>query len=441
MRPVVAIVGRPNVGKSTLFNRLAGKRLAIVDDAPGVTRDRNYADVHLGGRELVLIDTGGFDPTDEDPMRQGIARQVRAALAEADVVICVLDGSMSPTLADREAVKLLRRSDKPVLYVANKSDDRHKAMVANELYEMGVPTLLPVSALHGRGTAELIAALGAALPVRPAVDEPSTEPGAIRVAIVGRPNAGKSSLVNRLAESERSLVDDRPGTTRDPVDTRIEIDGQAFIVVDTAGIRRRAKVERGVEAASVIRAIRSMERAQVVVLLCEATEGIAEQDARLMGLVAERGRAVVIGLNKTDLLDKAGRKRAEEQVKDSLRFAPWAPMVQVSAKNGWGVQDLMRTVRRAAEEFDHRVPTAELNRFFATVLEHRAPPTHKGRAPRIYFITQARSSPPVFVAITNAPDHIKESYKRYVVNQIRKSFGFECVPIELVFRGKGKREE
>jgi len=437
----VAIVGRPNVGKSTLFNRLAGKRLAIVDDAPGVTRDRNYADVHLGGRELVLIDTGGFDPTDEDPMRQGIARQVRAALAEADVVICVLDGSMSPTLADREAVKLLRRSDKPVLYVANKSDDRHKAMVANELYEMGVPTLLPVSALHGRGTAELIAALGAALPVRPAVDEPSTEPGAIRVAIVGRPNAGKSSLVNRLAKSERSLVDDRPGTTRDPVDTRIEIDGQAFIVVDTAGIRRRAKVERGVEAASVIRAIRSMERAQVVVLLCEATEGIAEQDARLMGLVAERGRAVVIGLNKTDLLDKAGRKRAEEQVKDSLRFAPWAPMVQVSAKNGWGVQDLMRTVRRAAEEFDHRVPTAELNRFFATVLEHRAPPTHKGRAPRIYFITQARSSPPVFVAITNAPDHIKESYKRYVVNQIRKSFGFECVPIELVFRGKGKREE
>lgn len=440
MRPVVAIVGRPNVGKSTLFNRLAGKRLAIVDDAPGVTRDRNYADVHLGGRELVLIDTGGFDPTDEDPMRQGIARQVRAALAEADVVICVLDGSMSPTLADREAVKLLRRSDKPVLYVANKSDDKHKAMVANELYEMGVPTLLPVSALHGRGTAELIAALGAALPVRPTVDEPSAEPGAIRVAIVGRPNAGKSSLVNRLAKSERSLVDDRPGTTRDPVDTRIEIDGQAFIVVDTAGIRRRAKVERGVEAASVIRALRSMERAQVVVLLCEATEGIAEQDARLMGLVAERGRAVVIGLNKTDLLDKAGRKRAEEQVKDSLRFAPWAPMVQVSAKNGWGVQDLMRTVRRAAEEFDRRVPTAELNRFFATVLEHRAPPTHKGRAPRIYFITQARSSPPVFVAITNAPDHIKESYKRYVVNQIRKTFGFECVPIELVFRGKGKRE-
>jgi len=441
MRPVVAIVGRPNVGKSTLFNRLAGKRLAIVHDAPGVTRDRNYADVHLAGRELVLVDTGGFDPTDEDPMRKGIARQVRAALAEADVVVCVLDGSMSPTLADREAVKLLRKSDKPVLYVANKADDKQRALAANELYEMGVPELLPVSALHGRGTAELISALAEALPPRAEEVVDEADGDALRVAVIGRPNAGKSSLVNRLAKAERSLVDDRPGTTRDPVDTRVEVDGHAFVVVDTAGIRRRARVERGVEAASVIRAIRSMERAQVVILLCEATEGVAEQDARLMGLVAERGRAVVIGLNKTDLLDKAGRKRAEEQVRDALRFAPWAPLVQLSAKNGWGVSDLMRTVRRAAEEFQRRVPTAALNRFFEQVLEHRAPPTHKGRAPRIYYITQAESAPPVFVAVTNAPDHIKESYKRYVVNQIRKSFGFECVPIELRFRGKGKKAE
>ncbi len=440
MRPVVAIVGRPNVGKSTLFNRLAGKRLAIVHDAPGVTRDRNYGDVHLAGRELVMVDTGGFDPTDEDPLRQGIARQVRAALAEADVVVCVLDGSMSPTLADREAIKLLRRSDKPVIYVANKADDRNKALAANELYEMGVPALLPVSALHGRGTGELISAIAAALPKHEVSAEPEDD-GAIRVAIVGRPNAGKSSLVNRLAKSERSLVDDRPGTTRDPVDTRVEIDGQAFVVVDTAGIRRRAKVESGVEAASVLRALRSMERAQVVVLLCEATEGVAEQDARLMGLVSDRGRAIVIGLNKTDLLDKLGRKKAEDQVSDALRFAPWAPLVQVSAKNGWGVQELMRTVRRASEEFTRRVPTAELNRFFETVLEHRSPPTHKGRAPRIYYITQAQTAPPVFVAVSSAPDHIKESYKRYVINQIRKKFGFQCVPIELVFRGKGKKRE
>lgn len=441
MRPIVAIVGRPNVGKSTLFNRLAGKRLAIVHDAPGVTRDRNYADVHLAGRELTLIDTGGFDPTDEDPMRQGIARQVRAALAEADVVVCVLDGAMSPTLADREAVKLLRRSEKPVLYVANKADDKNKALAANELYEMGVPELLPVSALHGRGTAELISALSAVLPRPESEPEPSGDDSVVRVAIVGRPNAGKSSLVNRLAKSERSLVDDRPGTTRDPVDTRVEVDGHPFVVVDTAGIRRRARVERGIEAASVIRAIRAMERADVVVLLCEATEGVAEQDARLMGLIAERGRAVVVGLNKTDLLDKAGRKQAEEQVRDALRFAPWAPLVQLSAKNGWGVGELMRTVRRAADEFKRRVPTAELNRFFTEVLERRAPPTHKGRAPRIYYVTQAQAAPPVFVAVTNAPEHIKESYKRYVVNQIRQRFGFECVPIELRFRGKGKKAQ
>ncbi len=441
MRPVVAIVGRPNVGKSTLFNRLAGKRLAIVHDQPGVTRDRNYADVHLAGRELVLVDTGGFDPTDEDPMRQGIARQVKAALAEADLVVCVLDGVMSPTLADREAIKLLRRSKKPVLYVANKADDKDKALAANELYEMGIPELLPVSALHGRGTGELIAAISAALPSPAAASDEAADDSAIRVAVIGRPNAGKSSLVNRLAKSERSLVDDRPGTTRDPTDTRVELDGQAFVVVDTAGIRRRARVEKGIEAASVIRALRSMERAQVVVLLCEALEGVAEQDARLMGLIAERGRAVVIGLNKTDLLDKAGRKKAEEQVRDALRFAPWAPLVQLSAKNGWGVSDLMRAVRRAADEFTRRVPTGELNRFFEQVLEHRAPPTHKGRAPRIYYITQAETAPPVFVAVTNATDHIKESYKRYVVNQIRKSFGFECVPIELRFRGKGKKSE
>jgi len=440
VKPVVAVVGRPNVGKSTLFNRLAGKRLAIVHDAPGVTRDRNYADVHLAGRELTLVDTGGFDPSDEDPMKQGIARQVRAALAEADVVICAFDASMSPTSADREAVRLLRRSEKPVLYVANKADDRGKELAANELYEMGVPKLFPVSALHGRGTAELVDALREALPQR--AEEPDVAlPGVTRVAVVGRPNAGKSSLVNRLAGSERSLVDHRPGTTRDPIDSLIHYGGHPFLVVDTAGIRRRARVERGVEAASVIRAIRSVERAEVVVLLCEADEGVTEQDARLMGLVAERGRAIVVGLNKIDLTDKAGRKRAEEQVRDALRFAPWAPIVALSAKTGAGIAELMRTVKRAADEFTRRVPTAELNRFFEQVLEHRAPPTHRGRAPRIYYITQAQSAPPVFVAITNAPEHIKESYRRYVVNQIRKSFGFECVPIELAFRGRSKSEK
>jgi len=441
MKPVVAIVGRPNVGKSTLFNRLAGKRLAIVHDAPGVTRDRNYGDASLGGREVVLIDTGGFDPGDEDPMRQGIARQVRAAIAEADVVICVLDGTAADTTADREAVKLLRRSEKPVLYVANKADDKDRELAASELYRMGIDRLIAVSALHGRGTAELLQAVVDVLPPVEATADSALPEGVTRVAIIGRPNAGKSSLVNRLAKTERSLVDDRPGTTRDPVDSLVEVDGHTFAMIDTAGIRRRTRVERGVEAASVIRAIRSIERADVVILLCESNEGVTDQEARLLGLCSERGRAIVVGLNKVDLLDRAGRKKVEEDVRLALRFAPWAPIVQLSAKTGTGVRELMATVRRAGEEFSRRVPTGELNRFFEQVVEHRSPPTHKGRAPRIYYITQAQSSPPVFVAVTNAPDHIKESYRRYIVNQIRKSFGFECIPVELRFRAKRRRDD
>jgi GTP-binding protein len=428
-------VGRPNVGKSTLFNRLAGKRLAIVHDLPGVTRDRNYGDTLLSGREIVLIDTGGFDPEDEDPMRQGIARQVKAAISEADVVVCVLDGTAPPTFADREAVKLLRQSDKPVLYVANKADDPERVLAANELYELGIPKLWPVSALHGRGLAEVGNAIVAALPEKePDAEAPSDD--VPRVALIGRPNAGKSSLTNRLAGDERSLVDARPGTTRDPVDTRVEIDGNAFVVVDTAGIRRKSRVDKGIEAASVIRAIRSIERAHIAIVVCDGKEGVSEQDARLLGLVSERGRAIVVALNKVDLLDRKARKAAEEQVKDALRFAPWAPVIAISAKTGFGVSELMATVKRAFDEFHRRVSTAELNRFFEQVLAQRSPPTHKGRAPRIFYITQAQAAPPVFVAMSSAPEHIKESYRRFIMNQIRKAFGFECVPIDLKFRGR-----
>jgi GTPase len=437
-RPVLAIVGRPNVGKSTLFNRLVGKRLAIVHDMPGVTRDRNYSDALLGGRELVLVDTGGFDPSDEDPMKQGILRHVRAAIAEADVILCVLDATAPPAPADRAAVKLLRASAKPVIYAANKADDPQKALAANELYEMGVDEIIPVSALHGRGTDALIAKLHQVLPAPTPEPDARDDPNVTRVAVIGRPNAGKSSLVNRLAGSERSLVDARPGTTRDPVDTRIEFEGNTFVVVDTAGIRRRPRVEKGVEEASVIRAIRSMERARVVILLCEANEAITDQDARLVGLAAERGRALVVGLNKIDLLDRQGRKRTEEAVHEALRFAPWATVVRLSAKTGAGVSELLATVKRAGDEYSRRVPTAELNRFFEKVLAERPPPTHKGRAPRLYYITQAEAEPPMFVAVSNAPDHIKESYRRYVVNQIRKQFGFQCVPIQLKWRPRRK---
>lgn len=440
MTPIVAVVGRPNVGKSTLFNRLAGQKLAIVDDMPGVTRDRHYADAHLGGRNVTLVDTGGFDMTSGDPLQQGIARQVQAALDEADLVLCVLDGTSPPTEPDREAVQLLRRSGKRVLYVANKVDNPDRALDASELYALGIPELIFVSALHGRGTAELGEAVARALPESSDEPEPSDDDDVPRIALIGRPNAGKSSLFNRLTRSERALVHDQPGTTRDPIDARIEFAGRPFLVVDTAGIRRKSRVERGVELVSVLSAIRAIERAEVVILLCDAAGGVAEQDARLLGMCIERRRAIVVGLNKFDLLSKAERNAAVEQARDALAFARFAPIVGISAKTGHGVSELMRCVGVAADEFGRRVPTAELNRFFNEVLERNPPPTHLGRAPRLYYITQAETKPPLFVAICNHAENIKPSYKRFVANQIRKAFGFDSVPVTVFYKQRPRRE-
>ncbi|HLV66852.1 MAG TPA: ribosome biogenesis GTPase Der [Polyangiaceae bacterium] len=439
MKPIVAIVGRPNVGKSTLFNRLVGKNLAIVHDLPGVTRDRHYADALIGGREITLVDTGGFDPESEDPMQAGIVRHVLSAIEEADAVLCVLDGSMPPTGPDREAVALLRQSEKPTIFVANKVDTKEHELGTGPLYELGLPEVIPVSALHGRGTAEIGRALRELLPKAPA-RAPEEGERAPRIALIGRPNAGKSSLFNRLVGEERSLVDARPGTTRDPVDERIEFQGRPFLVVDTAGIRRRPNVERGVELVSVLRAIRALERAEVCVLVCDSTEGVTQQDARLLALAAERRRAVVVALNKTDLLDPKQRREAVTNAEETLAFARWITIVPISARTGDNVPKLMRTVERAAAEMRRRVGTSELNRFFEEVLARHPPPTHKGQAPRIYYVTQAETSPPVFVAVSSHPEHIKPSYQRFVANQIRKAFGFESVPITVHYRMKRRRE-
>ncbi|MGE5784023.1 MAG: ribosome biogenesis GTPase Der [Myxococcales bacterium] len=444
MTPIVAIVGRPNVGKSSLFNRLAGQRLAIVDDQPGVTRDRHYVDVLIHGRKVTLVDTGGFDPTTEDPMGQGIARQVKTALDEADVVLCVLDGSVPPTAPDGDAVKLLRRSGKRVVFVANKIDSSALQTASADLYSLGITEFVPISALHGRGIAELLAATVADLPTQEQLEESEPEPeqGVARITIIGRPNAGKSSLFNRLAGAERSLVDSAAGTTRDPVNTEMVFDGRRFHLVDTAGIRRRSRVTpHGVESASVFGAIRAIERTDAAIVLCDATDGIADQDLRLLSLCADRGRAIIVGLNKCDLLDKESRKQAIRQAEDALRFASWAKIVPVSAKTGYGLSELMMSAHRACEQMHHRVGTGELNRFFEHVLANHAPPTHGGRAPRIYYITQASTSPPTFVAISNAPDHIATSYRRYVSNQIRKAFGFESVPLVVHYRPKDRSEE
>jgi GTP-binding protein len=364
---------------------------------------------------------------------------VRAAIDEADLVVCVLDGTMSPTDPDREGVRLLRRSGKPVIYVANKVDSRDHELGVGPLYELGLPELVPVSALHGRGTGELGLAIARALPP-PSAQSAADDDDAPRVALIGRPNAGKSSLFNRLVGQERSLVNSEPGTTRDPVDQRIEFGGQPFVLVDTAGIRRRARVERGVELVSVLRAIRSIEKAEVCVLLVDAADGIAEQDARLLSLCVERRRGVIIGLNKLDLLGSKERAAAITRTREDLAFARFARIVPLSAKSGENVEELMTAAARTALEMRRRIPTGELNRFFEQVLNKQPPPTHRGRAPRIYYLTQAESAPPVFIAVSSHPEHIRPSYKRFVVNQIRQQFGFESVPVTVFYKQKRQRE-
>lgn len=439
MKPLIAIVGRPNVGKSTLFNRLVGEKLAIVHDLPGVTRDRHYADAYLQGREVTIIDTGGFDPEDEDPMRQGIARQVKAAIEEADVILCLLDALAPPTEADRQAVQLLRRSSKPVVYFANRADNKQVELDATELHRLGIKDLIAGSALHGRRMADLEFALLSNLPP---LDAEATEdkPDVPKIALIGRPNAGKSSLINQLAGSERSLVDHRPGTTRDPVDALITFDGKPYLFVDTAGVRRRSKIHEAIESASVMRAIRCIERADIVVLMCDGTEGISEQDMRLMSLATDRGRAVVVGLNKADLLTKSEQAAAVEKAQETLHFAPWIPVVRLSAMKGRGLKALIARIDESYAEFSRRIGTSELNRFFEEVLERRSPPTRGGKAPRLYYVTQAQTKPPLFVAMCNAPDLIDESYKRFVINQLRAAFGFSAVPIRVSYRARRRRE-
>jgi len=436
--PTVAIVGRPNVGKSTLFNRLARRRLAIVHDEPGVTRDRNYADTSAFGRDYTLVDTGGFDPDSDDPMKSGITRHIKAAIAEADVIVFVTDAMVPLTPADRVAVALLRETEKPVLFAANKADSPAKDADAFEVYRLGVDHVFPISSLHGRGIAELEGAVVGALPkMRTRAEGDEAESFVPRVSLVGKPNAGKSSLMNRILGEDRMLVDDRPGTTRDAIDALVERGGKPYIFVDTAGLRRKGKVTKAsdeIEFASVHSAVKAMERSSVVVLLCDAKEGVAEQDAKILGLANDRMRGMVIALNKTDLLDKDELKKSEEAARDKISFAPFVPVVHTSAKTGRGLGELFDTIAKVSESFHRRIGTGELNRFFEQVLETRPPPTSGGRAPRLYYITQAETSPPVFVVLASSPEAVHFSYQRFVVNQLRQHFGFDGVPIRVVYR-------
>lgn len=439
-RPVVAIVGRPNVGKSALFNRLSSSRIAIVENTPGVTRDRLYADATILDREYVLVDTGGFDPQNDDAMTQSIASQVRAALNETDLVICVYDGTVDPLPADREATRLLRETSRPVIWVANKIDSPRAEPQAMEYYSLGISDLHTVSALHGHGIGELEDAVYQALPP-PRESTLSVDPEIPRVAIVGRPNAGKSSLVNRLLGADRQIVDNRPGTTVDSVDTLLRWEGRRYVLIDTAGIRRQRSIKRGVESLSVLSAIRAVERSDVVVLIIDAKQGAFEQDTKIASIAIDRGRALVIALNKTDLLTSEENKTAEQHTRDVLSFASWVQIRKISALTGQGLSALMKSISRSNHEHKKRVATAEVNRFFSEVLEHHPPPTLGHKAIRLYYITQSSTQPPTFAVFSNYPDKVHFSYQRYVINQLRKRFGFQGTPVRVLYRSRRRKEK
>ncbi len=445
--PLVAIVGRPNVGKSALFNRLLGERRAIVDPMAGLTRDRLYAEVEWRSRRFVIVDTAGLvlgKERDEIPaqreLRRRMEEQSKLAIEEADVVLFVLDVREGLTAVDRDIADLLRRSRAPVIVVANKTDGRQREGLAAEFYELGIGDPRPVSALHGTGSGDLLDLIVEQLP--PAKPESADERIEGRVAILGRPNVGKSSLVNALIGDERSLVTAVPGTTRDPVDTVVTFQDKRLLLVDTAGIRRPG-LTRGVEQYSLLRGLRAMERADVGIVVIDAHDGITAQDVHIAGYVVEAGRGLVLALNKWDLLtpEEKEEKVWRRRIKEQLSFAPWAPVSYISAKTGQRVAQPLEVALRVIEERHRRVATPELNRWLRTILARRETPTRKGKKLRLLYATQAEASTPTFVFFVNDPELVHFSYRRFLETQLRQAFGFEGTPVRMVFRKRGEDRE
>jgi GTP-binding protein len=435
-KPIVAIVGRPNVGKSTLFNRLVGERIAIVEDVPGTTRDRLYADSDWGGKEFTLVDTGGIEFGEEIPYAAHILGQVRAALDQADLIVFLVDARDGLTAIDHEVTDLLRRTAKPVILGVNKADNQRRRFDADEFYALGLGDPFPISAVHGTGTGDMLDAVAAHL--APAAEEEA--PAAPGVAIVGRPNVGKSQLLNAILGVERSIVSEVPGTTRDAIDTLFEQDDRRYLFIDTAGIRRRGRVERGIEQYSVLRALRAIGRAEVVLLVIDATEPLTAQDLHVAGYADDAHRGLVVVVNKWDLIEKTERTMREHErlVRDKLKFAPYAEIAFTSAKYRQRIPQLLAHIDRALTARAQRVPTAELNALIGRVsAQHQAPHRH-GRTLRIYYATQTAINPPTFVFFVNDPTLLHFSYQRYLENQLRAAYGFEGTAIRLIFRRRGE---
>jgi GTP-binding protein len=452
MKPIVALVGRPNAGKSTLFNRLVGERMAIVDDTPGTTRDRLFGEAEWNGRVFTVVDTGGIDPAHggRAPLSVGsadfiedIRRQAQAAIQEADAVLFVNDGETGVTEPDREVAKLLRRMQRkqpdgsfspPIFVVVNKCESRERRAQAAEFYELGLGDPYPISAIHGTDTGDLLDALVASFPEQAEEEEDAS----IKIAIVGKPNAGKSSLLNKLTGEERVIVSPIPGTTRDAIDTAIEYEGLPITLIDTAGIRRRGKIAKGVEEYSVIRAFKAIERADVALLMIDATTGITAQDAHIAGFILEQWKSCVVLVNKWDAVEKDSHtmEAYTQRIRHELNFMDYVPILFVSAKTGQRVDQVLPMALRVQEERLARLTTSTINEIIHRAQDAHPHPSHAGRALKMYYGTQVRSDPPTFMIYVNDPKLMHFTYLRYLENQIRKEYGFLGTPIRIVTKGR-----
>ncbi len=435
-KPVIAFVGRPNTGKSTLFNRLAGGRIAIVEDVPGVTRDRLYFDTEWLGRTFTLVDTGGIDMVEEEKTILGQVRtQAAIAMSEADVIVFVVDGQVGLTAEDEALAALLRRTKKPVIVAVNKTDSFINNYSNIEFYKLGFGEPIPVSALHGMNTGDLMDAIANNLPKE---IEEDFEPDVIKIAVIGRPNVGKSSLVNAILGQSRSIVSDIPGTTRDAIDTPFKANGQNFIIIDTAGMRKRKTVEDGTERYSVIRALRAVDRCDVVLMVIDGSTGLSDQDKKIAGYAHEAGRGMIIVVNKWDLVPKDNNTlhKYEEEMRAQLGFLAYAPIVFISALTKQRVSKLPELVAFVAEQQNHRVTTSVLNDVISQATQMNPAPTDKGKRLKIFYCSQVSVKPPNFVFFVNDPELMHFSYLRYLENQLRKNFGFEGTPLHMTIRRK-----
>ena len=438
-KPVIAVVGRPNVGKSTLFNKLIGKRVSIVDDTPGVTRDRIYGDTEWNGRKIMLVDTGGIEHGTDDVILSGMRSQAELAISMANAVIFVVDVKSGVTAADSEVAAMLQKSGKPVVVCVNKCDGiGDLPLEFYEFYNLGLGDPVAVSSVHGHGTGDLLDEVFKYLPKE---EEAEEDEDVINVAVIGKPNAGKSSLINAISGEERSIVSDIAGTTRDAIDTLIENEYGKFNFTDTAGLRRKSKVEEKIEKYSVLRAQMAIERSDVCVIMLDGVDGFTEQDSKVAGLALEQGKACIIAVNKWDIVDKnsttmdAYRKKL---MKD-FSFMPFAPIIFISAKTGQRIDRLFELIKFVNEQNTMRISTGKLNDILADATARVQPPSDKGKRLKIYYMTQASTKPPTFVCFCNRADLFHFSYQRYLENQIRSTFGLEGTPIRFVIRERGEK--